>query len=301
MNENSGKIQLRLMQAIMEQTYSRHQIHQVVMNDLRGSQFNLMAVEGALLGYVLKSYYKSKQNRIEHLVSNHDLKDIIYELLCIVSQKPEAVPIQTIVTPLANYLGYKSQWDGIKTAAEIVAIAGKNDLLDIISAGDSETGSIQVERRYQLDNITQQKLDKMKYLPPMLCKPESIVNNKTSGYLTKDDSVILGGLNHHDECQSLDVINIQNSIKLSLDLNIVKLKEEPKKVLDTQDKITDFNRMAQSSKVVYQEMIDSGNEFYLCHKNDKRGRLYAQGYHISYQGTSYKKAIVNLAKKELIV
>ena len=43
-----------------------------------------------------------------------------------------------------------------------------------------------------------------------------------------------------------------------------------------------------------------GNKFYFTHKVDKRGRLYCQGYHINYQSASYKKAMIELANKEII-
>jgi DNA-directed RNA polymerase len=47
-------------------------------------------------------------------------------------------------------------------------------------------------------------------------------------------------------------------------------------------------------------MINSGNEIYLTNKVDKRGRIYAQGYHITTQGTSFKKAMLELAHEELV-
>jgi DNA-directed RNA polymerase len=43
-----------------------------------------------------------------------------------------------------------------------------------------------------------------------------------------------------------------------------------------------------------------GNEFYLTHRYDKRGRVYCQGYHISYQGNAWNKSVIELADKEII-
>ena len=45
-------------------------------------------------------------------------------------------------------------------------------------------------------------------------------------------------------------------------------------------------------------LAHQGNRFYLGHKYDKRGRIYAQGYHISTQGTPYRKAMLDFADKE---
>jgi DNA-directed RNA polymerase len=40
--------------------------------------------------------------------------------------------------------------------------------------------------------------------------------------------------------------------------------------------------------------------FHLTHKVDKRGRIYSQGYHVNTQGAAFKKAMIELAKEELI-
>lgn len=47
-------------------------------------------------------------------------------------------------------------------------------------------------------------------------------------------------------------------------------------------------------------LIHQGNEFYLTHKYDKRGRLYSCGYQVSTQGNSFQKAVVELRHKEII-
>jgi hypothetical protein len=57
---------------------------------------------------------------------------------------------------------------------------------------------------------------------------------------------------------------------------------------------------AEQSQAVYDLIIDAGNEFYLNQKVDKRGRVYAQGYHVSTAGSSYKKASIELAHEEFV-
>ena len=39
-------------------------------------------------------------------------------------------------------------------------------------------------------------------------------------------------------------------------------------------------------------------KLYINHKPDTRGRIYAVGYYINPQGTSFKKAMLQLANKE---
>jgi DNA-directed RNA polymerase len=47
-------------------------------------------------------------------------------------------------------------------------------------------------------------------------------------------------------------------------------------------------------------MVQCGNHFYLTHKVDKRGRIYACGYHINTQGTAFKKAQLELVNEEIV-
>ena len=47
-------------------------------------------------------------------------------------------------------------------------------------------------------------------------------------------------------------------------------------------------------------MVQCGNKFYLNHKVDKRGRIYCSGYHITTQGTAFKKASIELAHEEIV-
>ena len=47
-------------------------------------------------------------------------------------------------------------------------------------------------------------------------------------------------------------------------------------------------------------LAKQGNQFYLTHKVDKRLRLYAQGYHVTTQGSPFKKASIELHKEEIV-
>jgi len=106
-------------------------------------------------------------------------------------------------------------------------------------------------------------------------------------------------MNHHEGNQSLDVLNILQHIPWQLN-EIVDYVEKSNKDLDTHDKLTQFNMMKDQSTVVYNELMDCGNQFYFTWKNDSRGRMYSQGYHCHLQATQYKKAILDFFKEELI-
>ena len=57
----------------------------------------------------------------------------------------------------------------------------------------------------------------------------------------------------------------------------------------------------KKSNELYLQVNDlEGNRFFMSHAMDTRGRCYCGGYYINYQGASYKKAMVQLANKEVV-
>ena len=295
-----------LEQLIVENKYGRHNIRQKVEADLLDSpvltKIMLTAVQ-LLKEYVGKDYsYESKNKRVAILRDMDDdyLKDIFLEIAIIVMSCTTTQTIQSVVGQLTAAMGNGEDHANIVTSSELLAVVCHSDFYDIIPARDSETGSMLVKPNYSLEESTLQYILNTKYLPPMLCRPMEITNNSECGYLTKDSSVILGSGNHHEGEQSLDVINIANGIALSLDPYIVAMEEQPSKKLNSEEAKENFRRMANSSRIVYDDLMNQGNCFYLDHKNDKRGRFYSQGYHVNQQSTSYKKALINLNTKHVI-
>jgi hypothetical protein len=129
--------------------------------------------------------------------------------------------------------------------------------------------------------------------------------------------VILKGYNHHEEDICLDATNIQNSVPLSLDEEFIRTFEEPEPkslnevenahlktkmqiAQEIEQKKAAWDAFKRQSLRIYALMIGQGNRFWLTHRVDKRGRIYAQGYHINTQGTKFKKACIELADKERV-
>lgn len=164
--------------------------------------------------------------------------------------------------------------------------------------------------RFPVDEKTENLARQYQYLPPMIVPPKKLTHNKSSGYLTRDaDSLILRD-NHHDGDICLDHLNKLNRIKLSANIEVVKKIRNSWKGLDKQksdetfqkyqDRIKAFENYEKHSFDVIALMEAMGNEFYLTHKPDKRGRTYCQGYHVNYQGNAWNKAIVEFANKEML-
>lgn len=177
--------------------------------------------------------------------------------------------------------------------------------------------ALKVKANYLMSKECELALNQCMYKLPMIVKPRKVKyheNNRGSGYLTQShDSLILNNKHHNSEiCKEfLDIVN-QVPLKLNhsvlqnyqhkIDLDSIKEKQSQGYTLSAGEAIIlaeqNINQFNQQTEIAASILED--NPFYLTHKYDARGRCYAQGYHINYQGDSYCKAMIELAEPELI-
>jgi hypothetical protein len=294
---------MRVEQVVIEDKYNKKNIKGKILEDINKSlDFGLKAIHTKLLKaldtYLSNSYYESKNKRIANLRCKFLDETIAIEILIIALQLDTWSMIQQPVGKLAAVLNYKDEWEGVRIAADLIGLAVNIDLLDIEKDADNNHT---VKSRYGLDDTVIDFIRETKYLPPMIVPPKKLRFNSSCGYLTIKESIILGAGNHHEEHQALDILNILNKVRFSLDEDVLKLKEEPSKKCVTTTQKNEFNRMAKESRKVYKDLLAFGNVFYLTNKVDKRGRIYSQGYHVNIQSSEYKKALLNFTRKELII
>ena len=163
--------------------------------------------------------------------------------------------------------------------------------------------------KFLVSNDVQEELDKYQYPLPMVVEPEAVYSNSTTGYLTIPGSLILKK-NHHEDDICLDHINRMNKVKLTINNDTASMIKNQWKGLDKMkegDTKEDFEKRKKAfakydktAKEVIAKLTEHGNEFYLTHRYDKRGRTYSAGHHIQYQGNAWSKAIVEFSTKELI-
>lgn len=178
-----------------------------------------------------------------------------------------------------------------------------------------------VHNLWELDEETLERINEFRFLSPMIVKPLEVNhrgNNKGSGYLTiGSDSLLLGG-QYHTKDICTNVLNQMNSTKFELNIELMKLFRnswkhmQSPKLADGIEQLRDeteeeykkrLEAFEQYEQLVFKtaiELYHCDNQFYFTHKYDKRGRLYCMGYQLSYQSNSYGKAILNLAKKEVV-
>lgn len=292
----------RLIQKTIEYKYSKARLKELINNNY----ISMLSIDLIQKMDELKSkitewkqgdYYPSKNIRASKLDSNN-IDGIIFGIVYCMAGYTEPKTIQEYINRIEKFINcYDNPTDTVKTVADILVIAANIDMLDMTRHKGSH---ISIEHKWNMHPELLDHMNRMIYLPPMVSEPKNIDNNKTSGYLTFDDSVILGNKNHHDNPISLDVLNIQNKVKVSIDIESLKAIEvpskEPKTILEEQV----FMEMRDTSREIAEMLIDMGNIFYWTNKYDKRGRLYTMGYHINIQSTEYKKSLINLAKEEYL-
>lgn len=162
--------------------------------------------------------------------------------------------------------------------------------------------------RYDISQDVQDDLDRYQYPLPMIIEPKEIKTNEDTGYFTSRNSVILKH-NHHNDDVCLDHLNKMNRIKFTINFDtadMIKNKwrnlDKPKPGEDRkefQKRVKAFEKYDRTAKDVMNHLAVAGNEFYLTHKYDKRGRVYSQGYHVSYQGAPWNKAVIEFVNKEV--
>lgn len=157
----------------------------------------------------------------------------------------------------------------------------------------------------------QAELDRFQYPLPMVVRPRHLTKNTQTGYLASGatGSVILKK-NHTDDDVCLDHLNRMNRVKLCINLdtavmvknkwrNLDKPKEDESQT-DYQKRVKAFHKYTNHAYQVIALVCKEGDEFYLTHRYDKRGRVYAQGYYINPQGSEWNKACIEFADKEII-
>lgn len=162
---------------------------------------------------------------------------------------------------------------------------------------------------YTISDDVQHELDSFQYPLPMVVRPKLLTKNYGTGYFTCNKSVILKK-NHTDDDICLDHLNRMNKIPLSINWDVAHMVknewanlDKPKEGETRQEfekRVRAFQKYDRTAHEVMGLLTQEGNKFYLTHRPDKRGRTYSQGYHVNYQGTSWNKAVLEFAEKEVI-
>lgn len=213
--------------------------------------------------------------------------------------KRAALPI--LVGLLRGY--FMEEENPNQACADMLLVAAHNDIVD--------WNPVRREfiMLYDITDDVKIELEKYQYPLPMVIEPREVTDNTQTGYLTIRNSIILRN-NHHNDDVCLDHINAMNKIKLSINFDVVNMIQNQWKGLDKakdgedreeyQKRVRAFEKYDRTSRDVMELLNIAGNEFFLTHKYDKRGRCYCQGYHVNYQGNPWNKAVIQFAHGEIV-
>jgi hypothetical protein len=290
-----------VLQEMNEEHYNRKHIDVKIRNAIITNPVMVERLEqGVQLvqTYVSGQYYDTKMRRMAQL-QNADITTLVMEIFVGVAYYLRPELFTSVSAQIASRLMFNDRTEAITTVAELMAVLCNTDAFDI--SKENKRASLKIVSRIPLPEKLIEFIEHSQFLPPMVCEPLELTHNYSSGYLTHNDSLILGSGNHHDGDICLDVLNTMNKVALRLDTDFLsKIEEEPTFDLDSQDKIDQWNAFKKQSYYFYTLLAKQGNKLYFNHKVDKRGRIYSQGYHLNTQGTAFKKAMLEFANEKLV-
>ena len=323
-NEECDFMQVNL-QRWNEERYSKKGIDKAIRASIdTNADMQAKIAHGVTLvnDYMNQTYsYKSKNCRVVQL-RGMDIPALVTELIVGISYFQGEELFTSATAQLAGRLKWDDKRDAIVTVAELLGVLCETDAFDVCKASRSESLVVISRVPFEADLI--EYINGCTYLPPMVCEPLELTNNRSGGYLTYSDSLILKPWNYHDGDICLDSLNIINSVAFRLDTDFVGAVEEDPNTEFTIEKaknmaaergvfLTDGQAMMEVAKqkenwmgfkkqsyAFYLLMATQGNKFWFTSKVDKRGRIYCAGHNLSYQGTAFKKASLELAHEELI-
>lgn len=162
--------------------------------------------------------------------------------------------------------------------------------------------------RFDLSDDVKEMLDRFQFPLPMVVKPLPVKDNFDTGYLTMKSLLVLNGSDYfRDVDLCLDHLNRANAVALEMNFDVIN-SDQGKFVKPVRQIGEDFDeyrkRLKQAEQFyetsisVMEQISQLSDEVYLTHRYDRRGRVYASGYHVNTQGDDYRKAVLNLRNKE---
>ena len=254
----------------------------------------------AIQEYKVKQYYPSKSIRLNNWdPSRTEIEEIVISVFTAVLVN-ETLTYQAAAGMLNHKIDMEDTLDRVKTISEIIAIISLTGLINVIRRGPGH--SILINTDYDLE-VEIPSTDKHSLV---LNRPQPVEHN----WAPDQGSVILGGRqNFHEGNLCLDHLNRMNQIPLKLNAKFIETyAEKPKSTYIKEsdspakaaEKLHQWKQFAKQSSKKYMEILSGNNLVYLSHKYCTRGRTYAVGYYLNTQGSSYKKAILNLYHEEFL-
>lgn len=262
---------------------------------------------------------KETQQGLEELFSRHQLMSVLRsEFATIVDPSVAEAGIEPAMVTEALAQIYLHRQADPETMVGILcpkygtaqAVADKLLLMVELDYLDFDTDLDKFTVKFDLSDDVKEMLDRFQFPLPMVVRPEKVTDNFTTGYLTMKAPLVLNGSKYFDDVDlCLDHLNRANQVALAMNFDVIT-SDQGKFVKPVRAVGEDFDeyrkRVKQAEQfyattiVVMDQIAQLSDEVYLTHRYDRRGRVYASGYHISTQGDDYRKSCLLFARKEVV-
>jgi len=211
-------------------------------------------------------------------------KEIFIKFFSILLRDKIGKPIQAIATQLGHIAGIKESANAFEWGILLIKSC-KEAGLYTLNQVDNEW---YVCPGFTLDKVTQQKLAKLQYLPPMKTIPLKWSDNYSGGWMWENKHLVLGSrFTKHDKPLAYDVINKLQDIPWEIDTDTYLAEKDTNRNLNKKQFLRVMNEYL-------------GESFYFVWRYDSRGRSYSSGYDLNLQSNEYGKALISLYNKEFI-
>lgn len=301
---------MRPSQAMMEAMFSQRNIHDVLHRTISYhlDKVLLTWALGAYLrieDYLHGVYYESKAFRVMELhqwIRENDLEDLIVAVLASVIRGKRDQTVQQCIGYLEKYLPHTRVTDRVTTAGELLAVCGgEGRLFEIRRIRPGDPPHVVVNFWNVIMDTFEDQLEWIEdtfYNPPLVEKPKKVSSNRSCGYHTIQEPLILGRETLHDHNVSYDVINSLNRIPWYLDGMVMTAPEKPAKPPADQQEMQNHIQHVTQARRIYKVLGD--DRFWMGWQFDSRGRMYTHGHHVNFQSHEYKKAMLNFGEPEVI-
>tara|TARA_R100001530_G_scaffold33034_1_gene25964 strand:+ start:936 stop:2684 length:1749 start_codon:yes stop_codon:yes gene_type:complete len=259
-------------QYALETTWSTRLTDDIILESIQGKI--PLEMESNILGAI------NTLNSNQHI----DNKEIFIKVFSLILKDRNRRPIQEIATQIGISAGIPDARNAFEWGIILLKECKDSGLYNFRQINDEWY----ICPNFTLDIKTQQRLDKLQYLPPMKAKPIDWTNNENGGWFWESKHLVLGNrFNRHDEPLAYDAINKLQSIAWEIDPDTYLFEEQTNHMVNKK----------QFLKVMDEYL---GSHFYFVWRYDSRGRSYSSGYDLNLQSNEYGKSLLSLHNKELI-
>lgn len=252
------------------------------------------------LSQFLQVQLKDEVNQFVHLLSDKPYQRMAYREFAF-AVVTEVMLLKRSTTSITAVIGAglthlrdirKDAAERLSLASDLIFEMAKADLIDMIPPHLSVSGDLEVGKAFELVGDIASIVSQVHYLPPLIEAPKAVWGMEDSAYHVAKVSVVSRDTIDVGQDMAWDALNLSNKVEFSLDMEFLELVEEQVN--------PDAPWLKQQTPQVVGLLENTGNKFHFSHFYDYRGRVYVRGYHLNYQGDSYRKAMVNFAKAESI-